>query len=75
MDAQRKVAFMETPSESYNVLDVAMAFELTGKQRWEFRLGVKNLLNEQYIDHLSRLKNIGMPAPGRNAYVSIHFKL
>jgi iron complex outermembrane receptor protein len=74
MDAQRKVAYMETPSESYNVLDAAMAFELTGKQRWEFRLGVKNILNERYIDHLSRLKNIGMPAPGRNTYLSIQLK-
>jgi iron complex outermembrane receptor protein len=75
MDAQRKVAFMETPSESYNVLDAAMAFELTGKQRWEFRLGVKNILNERFIDHLSRLKNIAMPAPGRNFYLSIQFKM
>jgi iron complex outermembrane receptor protein len=75
MDAQRKVAFMESPSESYQVLDASVAFHLIGKQRWEFRLGVKNLLNEQYIDHLSRLKNIGMPAPGRNTYISIQFKL
>ena len=75
MDAQRKVAFMETPSESYNVLDAALAFELTGKQRWEFRLGIKNILNERFIDHLSRLKNIAMPAPGRNFYLSIQFKM
>jgi len=75
MDAQRNVAFMETPSESYNTIDAAMAFELKGKHNWEFRLGVKNISNELYIDHLSRLKNIGMPAPGRNAYLSIQFKL
>jgi iron complex outermembrane receptor protein len=75
MDAQRKVAYMETPSVSYHVVDAAMAFELAGKQRWEFRVGVKNILNERFVDHLSRLKNIGMPAPGRNAYVSIQFKM
>lgn len=75
MDAQQNVAFMEIPSESYNTLDAAIAFELVGKQKWEFRIGVKNILNELYIDHLSRLKNIGMPAPGRNAYISIQFKL
>ena len=75
MDAQRKVAFMELPSETYHVVDAALAFELKAKQRWEFRLGVKNILNERYIDHLSRLKNIEMPAPGRNAYISVHVKI
>ena len=75
MDAQRKVAFMEVPGESYHLLDASLAFEFSGKQHWEFRLGVKNVLNDRYIDHLSRLKNIAMPAPGRNAYVSIQFKV
>jgi len=75
MDAQRKVAFLESPSESYNLLDASMAFELNAKQNWEFRLGVKNILNERFIDHLSRLKNIEMPAPGRNFYLSIQFKI
>jgi serine/threonine-protein kinase len=37
--------------------------------------GCKNLLNEQYIDHLSRLKNIEMPAPGRNVYVSLNYRI
>jgi iron complex outermembrane receptor protein len=75
MDVQRKVAFMEVPGESYHLLDAALAFELTGRQNWEFRFGMKNVLNDRYIDHLSRLKNIAMPAPGRNAYVSIQFKV
>jgi outer membrane receptor protein involved in Fe transport len=38
-------------------------------------LGVKNILNERFIDHLSRLKNIAMPAPGRNFYLSVQFKM
>lgn len=75
MDAQRRVAFMETASKAYSVLDAAIAFELSDKQRWEFRLGVKNIFNERYIDHLSRLKNIAMPAPGRNFYISVQFNL
>ena len=75
MGAQGNVAFRETPSEAYHVLDASMAFELKGKQRWEFRLGIKNILNERFIDHLSRLKNIAMPAPGRNFYLSIQFKM
>ncbi|MFM9005155.1 MAG: TonB-dependent receptor domain-containing protein, partial [Flavobacteriales bacterium] len=75
MDAQKKVAFMELPSNSYHLLDVALAFEWKAIHRWELRLGVKNILNERYIDHLSRLKNIEMPAPGRNIYLSIQFKI
>jgi iron complex outermembrane receptor protein len=75
MDRQRKVAFMETPSADYHLLDAVISFGLDGKQDWEFRLGVKNIFNEHFIDHLSRLKNIGMPAPGRNAYISIQFKM
>ncbi len=75
MDRQRKVAYMETPSADYHLLDAAISFGLDGKHDWEFRLGVKNIFNERFIDHLSRLKNIGMPAPGRNAYISIQFKL
>ncbi len=75
MDRQRKVAFMEMPSADYHLLDAAISFGLDGTHDWEFRLGVKNIFNERFIDHLSRLKNIGMPAPGRNAYISIQFKL
>jgi outer membrane receptor protein involved in Fe transport len=66
---------METPSADYHLLDAAISFGLDGKHDWEFRLGVKNIFNERFIDHLSRLKNIAMPAPGRNAYISIQFKL
>jgi iron complex outermembrane receptor protein len=71
MDAQRTVAFYETPSQAYQLLDIAVALQLGKSKTWECRIGCKNVLNEQYIDHLSRLKNIEMPAPGRNIYVNI----
>lgn len=74
MAAQRMVAFMETPSSDYNLLDAAIAFEWKQTTGWEFRVGVKNILNERCIDHLSRLKNIQMPAPGRNFYLSIQYR-
>jgi iron complex outermembrane receptor protein len=75
MAAQHQVAFMETPSAAYHLIDAAVAFEFSRKSSWQFRLGVRNVLNERYIDHLSRLKNIQMPAPGRNMYVSIRYRL
>ena len=75
MGAQRTVANLETPSAAYQVVDVAFGFSLGRKALWDLRVGCKNLLNEQYIDHLSRLKNIEMPAPGRNVYVSLNYRI
>ena len=43
------------------------------KKEFMVNIGVRNLLNTWYIDHLSRLKNIQMPFPGRNVYVSLKY--
>ncbi len=75
MGAQKNVAFIETPSNSYHLLDASLSFEIKGKQPIQFNLGCKNILNVRYIDHLSRLKNIGMPGAGRNFYVSFTYNL
>lgn len=75
MGAQNNVAFIETPSNSYHLLDASLSFEIKGKQPIQFNLGCKNILNVRYIDHLSRLKNIGMPGAGRNFYVSFTYNL
>jgi iron complex outermembrane receptor protein len=75
MGAQSTVANLETPSAAYQVVDVAIGFSLGRSALWDLRVGCKNLLNEQYIDHLSRLKNIEMPAPGRNVYVSLNYRI
>ncbi len=74
MGRQYQVAYNELPTNAYNVIDAAMKFASRNNQ-WEFNLGCKNILNVTYIDHLSRLKNIGMPAPGRNFYISITYQL
>ncbi len=75
MGAQNNVAFIETPSNAYHLLDASLSFEIKGKQPIQFNLGCKNILNVRYIDHLSRLKNIGMPGAGRNFYVSFTYNL
>ena len=75
MGAQNQVAFIETPSRAYNLLDVSLSFEIRGEIPIQLNLGCKNILNERYIDHLSRLKNIGMPGPGRNFYLSFTYNL
>ncbi len=75
MDAQGMVAFFETPTSAYHIIDMAVAVQIGKKGAWECKMGCKNLLNERYIDHLSRLKNIEMPAPGRNIYVGINYTM
>jgi len=75
MNRQRKVAFYESSSPSYQLLDASLSFKWNGKTAIDFQLGCKNIFNISYIDHLSRLKNISMPSPGRNIYISINFNI
>ncbi len=73
MTAQNKVAFNETRSPSYQLVDASLRFIWNIKTPLHLQLGCKNILNSNYIDHLSRLKNIEMPSPGRNFYLSLNF--
>ncbi|MBT5403022.1 MAG: TonB-dependent receptor [Crocinitomicaceae bacterium] len=71
--AQDRVASLESRSSAYQLFNIAANFNY--KARINFSCGIRNLLNEQYIDHLSRLKNIGMYHPGRNFFVQVKFNL
>jgi iron complex outermembrane receptor protein len=44
---------------------------ISTKHKVNYSLGVNNLLNVRYIDHLSRLKTYEIPNPGRNIYVKL----
>jgi iron complex outermembrane receptor protein len=72
---QNQVASNETTSPSYQVFNIGLQGKLEAKTPLEIKVGVKNVLNTRYIDHLSRLKNIDLPFPGRNYYVSIVYQL
>ena len=65
----------ETTSPSYQLIHVGANFKLDYKNPLFIKVGVRNLLNENYIDHLSRLKNIGLEAPGRNIYISLKMNI
>lgn len=75
MAPQNLVAEEETRSPYYNLLHAALKMRLGKKNPVMIDLGIKNILNEFYIDHLSRLKNIEMPAPGRNFYISLKYTM
>lgn len=73
--AQNRVAFQETTSNSYQLLHINSRFYFEKNGSWIFQTGVRNLTNSSYIDHLSRLKNIGMPGPGRHYYISLKYQV
>ncbi len=72
---QNNIAYNESKSAAYHLVDFSASFEYSKKSRICLNLGVKNLFNQQYIDHLSRLKNIAMYAPSRTFFVSLQWQL
>jgi len=75
MGPQNQVAFNESTSNAYHVLDAAFSVIFGKKEEFTLKMGGRNLLNTAYIDHLSRLKNIQMPFPGRNVYFSLAYAI
>ena len=75
MFAQDRVNTLETSSEAYQLVNAALTMHLASKTPLDMKLGVRNLLNEEYIDHLSRIKNIGMASPGLNAFIEIKINI
>ena len=68
---QNSVAPYETPSSSYQIINISCIGSISAKHKIGYSLGVNNLLNINYIDHLSRLKSYDIPNPGRNFYVKL----
>lgn len=73
--AQNNVAQFETPTAAYHLINVGVNLVFGKEKQFGMKAGVNNLLNQEYIPHLSRLKNIGLFSPGRNIYVSIKYQL
>ena len=72
---QNSVAPYETPSASYQIINISCIGSISKKYKIGYTLGVNNLLNINYIDHLSRLKSYEIPNPGRNFYVKLSLTL
>lgn len=70
---QNRITSFETNSADYQLLNASLTMKYNLKNPIFLNIGVKNILNEQYIDHLSRLKNIQLAHPGRNIYLSIKY--
>ena len=72
---QARVSGLETATSDYNLVNLGVNMSFTDRVPLVLGFGVKNLFNENYVDHLSRLKNIGLSNPGRNYYVRLKFNL
>ena len=75
MGPQNNVAYLETTSKGYHVLDFSLVFAFGKTNQFTIKGGGRNVLNSTYIDHLSRLKNIQMPFPGRNFFLGIGYNI
>ena len=72
---QNNVSEFELPTDAYNLINLEFSCVLFKKIDLIF--GVANLFNEEYVPHLSRLKDVagvpgGIPNPGRS--FNINFK-
>lgn len=70
---QEKVVEYEIPTSSYKLLNLELIFHPVNNINFVF--GVNNLLNEEYVPHLSRLKEVGqgIPNPGRSFNLSLKY--
>jgi len=71
--AKNDVSTYENASKNYETYNLEANFSHEGKLPVFLKLGIRNLFNVEYINHLSNLKGIGIPNPGINFYFSLNF--
>ncbi|HEY0046308.1 MAG TPA: TonB-dependent receptor [Flavobacterium sp.] len=73
---QENVSDDESASKGYTILNMGIGGIVNfGKAKFDVSLAANNLLNEEYIPHLSRLKSEGIPNIGRNIVFNLNFNL
>lgn len=67
---QNRIDLNETETPGYTLWDVSAGTEIkVGDSHLSLDLGVENLGDKEYFDHLSRNKTVGIFNPGRNIFV------
>ncbi len=73
---QNNVSGFETKTNGYTLLNLGFGGRIKlGKTIFDVNLNANNLLDKQYIAHLSRLKTDGIPNIGRNIIMGLNFYL
>ncbi len=71
---QNNVSDFEETSENYNLLNLGLGGNvILGKMKTNINFTIKNILNKEYISHLSVLNEEGIPNPGINFVFGIKF--
>lgn len=73
--AQRKTAPLERNSVDYHLVDLGLNMTLGKDELMVLSVGVKNLLDQKFVDHLSRLRVYDLSGPGRNIYMKFSLSL
>ena len=74
--AQNKVSDFETTTDGYSLLNLGFGATVTiSNQPIDFKLSANNVLDKEYISHLSRLKSDGISNIGRNINLGISVPL
>lgn len=74
--SQNNFGQFETMTPAYSLYNIGLDLDIeNGNNTVNISTGIKNLLNKQYIDHLSRFKTLGIANPGLNFYISASISL
>ncbi len=71
---QNRVGNLESPSPSYHYLQVGATLSYDAKTPFTLSFGIRNILNTSYVNHLSRLKPLGLVEPGRSFYINLQWQ-
>ena len=71
--SKEDVAFNEQTSKSYQLIDLFIEWKY--KNRLSGNLGVRNILNTEYIPHLSTLKRFNIFNPGRSVFFKMNIDI
>lgn len=72
---QNKLGLNERKSVDYHLFNFGCHIKLDLKWETRIDLGVQNILNTSYINHLSQLKELGILNPGRSFYIGLKIKI
>lgn len=73
---QNNPSQFETTSTDYTLLNLSFGTTIQlDKTPIQFQINANNLLDKNYISHLSRLKSDGIPNMGRNIVLRINFSI
>lgn len=72
---QYRVAEFERPTDAYHLVNLAV--KMSYLETFGLQVGVRNLLNTEFVAHMSPLKNLGpgIPQPGINMFVKLSVNL